>query len=268
LASGEYLRFLCSDDVLAPECLRDEIAAMEANTTAVLLSSTARRLTPTGEVLGTHADHFPPGLYPGAASVAGILWFRGEYGYNPLNYPSGILLRTVAARQAGMFDETMHMAADLDFFFRVLRTGDLLIVDRHGCDLTIHPAQEGAALSGRVEVMEEEYVLLHRFGALLGTPRALRHVTNQIGGLCLRFALGGWRHGDWESARRHLALARAHGSGLAVMAMACLRILTVRTLLARFGVRRLPKGMRASYAPAPADRGLPLRPRAITDSRK
>lgn len=243
LARGEYLRFLCSDDELAPDCLLGEVADMAANPTAVLLSTTARRRASTGEVLGTHADHFPPGLYAGAAAIAGILWFRGEYAYNPLNYPSGILLHTATARQAGRFDETMRMAADLDFFFRVLMSGDLLIVDRPGCDLTIHPAQEGASLNGRVEVMEEEYLLLQRFGALLGSPRDLRRVTDQMGGLCLRFALGGWRRGNRESARRHLALARAHGSGLFAAAMACLRILTVRSLL-RLGVRRLPKGMR------------------------
>ena len=248
LATGEYLRFLCSDDVLATDCLRHEIADMQANATAALLSSAARRLTPAGEVLGTHADHFPSGLYPGTKAVAGILWFRGEYGYNPLNYPSGILLRTAAAREAGKFDETMRVAADLDFFFRVLQLGDLVVVDRHGCDLTIHPAQEGASLSGRVEAMEEEYLLLNRFGALLETPRALRHVTDQMGGLCLRFALGGWCHGDRESARRHIALAREHGSGLSAMAMACVRILTVRALLTGLGVRRLPEVVRTTHA--------------------
>ena len=253
LARGKYLRFLCSDDELAPDCLRGEIADMEANATADLLSSTARRRTPGGEVLGTHADHFPPGLYPGAMAIASILWFRGEYAYNPLNYPSGILLRTAAARRAGRFDETMRMAADLDFFFRILMSGDLLVIDRRGCDLTIHPAQEGASLNGRVEVMEEEYVLLRRFGALLDSPRTRRQVTDQIGGLCLRFALGAWRRGDHDAARRHIALGRAHGSTLTSMAAACLRILAARALFKGLNVRRLPREMRATRsAPAPS----------------
>jgi len=256
LATGGYLRFLCSDDVLATDCLSGEIADMEANATAVLLTSTARRITGLGETLGTHAHHFPPGLYPGTGAIAGVLWFRGEYGYNPLNYPSGVLLRTAAARLAGRFDESMRMAADLDFFFRILLRGDLLVIDRHGCDLTIHPAQEGATLAGRVEVMEEEYLLLRRFGSLLESPQALRHVTDQMGGLCLRFALGGWRHGDRNSARRHIALANAHGTSVASMVAACVRIILRRALLTTFGVRRLPKEIRTSHPVASRSTGL------------
>ena len=288
LASGTYLRFLCSDDVLAPNCLRDEILAMEANPSAVLLSSMARRIRPSGELLGTHADHFPAGLYPGAAAIGGVLWFRGEYGYNPLNYPSGILIRTAAARRAGPFDVSMRMAADMDFFFRTLALGDLLVLDRHGCDITIHSDQEGVALTGRTEVMEEEYLLLERFGERLGSARALRHVTDQIGGLCLRHAIGNWRRGERELGRRHIALARAHGSRLATMAAACVRIFTLRLLLRVLGIRRLPAAIRRAttdhhVAGLPDDRSTRVldgdalmmtsaqataRTRAITDSRK
>ena len=256
LASGEYLRFLCSDDVLAPDCLRDEIRTMEETPSAVLLSSTARRIRPSGEVLGTHADHFPPGVYPGATAIGGVLWFRGEYGYNPLNYPSGILIRTAAARRAGPFDVSMRMAADMDFFFRTLALGDLVVLDRHGCDITIHPDQEGVALTGWTEVMEEEYLLLDRFGALLGSARALRHVTDQIGGLCLRHALGNWRRGERELGRRHIALARAHGARLPTMSAACLRIFVLRLLLRTLGIRRLPAGIRPAMTD-PHARAIP-----------
>ena len=90
-------------------------------------------------------------------------------------------------QRAGHFDTTMRMAADVDFFFRVLAAGDLLVVDRSGCDITIHRAQEGAQLSGQAVVMEEDYLLLERFGSTLASERSVRRVANQLSGLCLRF---------------------------------------------------------------------------------
>ena len=261
LANGTYLRFLCSDDALAPGCLPEEISAMEAHPDAVLLSSTARRVMSTGELLGTHADHFPPGQYDGRTAVAGVLLFKADYGLNPLNYPSGVLLRTDAAKRAGHFDTTMRMAADVDFFFRVLAAGDLLVVDRSGCDITIHRAQEGAQLSGQAVVMEEDYLLLERFGSTLASERSVRRVANQLSGLCLRFALGAWRRGDSPSVSRHLALARSHGASLANMAVALLRLAALRVLLRSLGRRLLPAGFRRSDR-ARADRAKSAVPRA------
>jgi glycosyltransferase involved in cell wall biosynthesis len=244
LTSGTYLRFLCSDDTLAPGCLAAEIADMEENPTAVLLSSTARRVSSTGELLGTHADHFPAGAYPGRTAIANVLRFKAEYGFNPLNYPSGVLLRTDAAKRAGHFETTMRMAADVDYFFRVLAAGDLLVSDRHGCDITIHREQEGAQLAGQAVVMEEEYLLLDRFGDALESERAVRRVAGYMGGFSLRFALGALRRRDKASAARHLALARSHGSSIVGMSVALLRIVILRLLLRILGVRLLPNGLR------------------------
>jgi len=250
LAAGTYLRFLCSDDLLAPDCLPREIEAMAASPSAVLLSSRARRVRPDGELLGMHAHHFPPGSYPGATAIAAVLQFNAEYGFNPLNYPSGVLLRTDAVRRAGHFDTTMRMTADVDLFFRVLSAGDLIVADHVGCDITIHGAQEGARLSGDAVVMREAYELLERFGAALSSARSVRHVARQLGGLCARFAIQARYEGDVESARRHVALARAHGCGNIGMAMGLVRIATVRALLRVFGVRILPHG----FAKASANR--------------
>ena len=243
LTSGRYLRFLCSDDVLPVDCLPPEIEAMEACPSAVLLSSRARRVRPTGEVLGMHAHHFPPGSYSGKTAIGAVLQFTAEYGFNPLNYPSGVLLRTSAVRRAGHFDTSMSMAADVDLFLRMLETGDLLVADHVGCDITIHHGQEGARLSGDALVLREAYLLLERFGGALGSARSVRHVARQLGGMCARFAIQARYEGDSVSARRHLELARRHGCGNAGMAMALARIAALRALLRVFGVRILPHGL-------------------------
>jgi glycosyltransferase involved in cell wall biosynthesis len=248
LATGEYLHFLCSDDTLTADCLSQEIAAMESSPSAVLLSSKARRVTPNGAVLGMHADHFPAGRYDGTTAIAGVLRFTAEYGFNPLNYPSGVLLRTSVVRQAGHFDTTMRLAADVDLFFRVLSAGELLVADHVGCEITIHRGQEGSRVSENALVMQEAYLLLERFGAALGPSRAVRYVVEQLGGMCLRFAIQARYRGDADSARQYVELARAHGCGTIAMTIALARIASVRALLHVAGVRMLPPGFATSSA--------------------
>jgi len=250
LATGTYLRFLCSDDTLTADCLEPEIKAMEASPSAVMLSSRARRVSPSGGVLGMHADHFPPGCYDGTTATAGILRFTAEYGFNPLNYPSGVLLRTSVVRKAGYFDTTMRLAADVDLFLRVLAAGDLLVAEHVGCDITVHRDQEGARVSGDALVMREAYLLLDRFGGALGSPRSIRHVANQLGGMCARLAIQARYRGDLESTREHLELARLHGCSSLDMATALTRIAAVRALFHLFGVRLLPDGFRNASASA------------------
>jgi glycosyltransferase involved in cell wall biosynthesis len=242
LARGRYLRFLCSDDVLAPGCLTDEVAAMNAQPSVVLLSSMARRVGADGTVLGSHADHVPPGVYAGRTAIAGVLQYKADYGYNPLNYPSGVLLRTEAVRRAGRFDTTMRMAADVDLFLRVLGEGDLLVTEHRGCDVTIHPNQEGARLAGNADVMREEFLLLERFGAAIASPPTRRRVAQSLGGFCLHFAVRDWARGDWASARAHIAVGREHGCKTPGMAAALARIAARRILLKALGVRLLPSG--------------------------
>ena len=129
LAQGQYLRFLCSDDKLIPCSLAQEIEIMDAHQEVALLTTRGRRVNERGYVLGPQADHFQPGIYLGQQAICAVLWFQAHYAYNPLNYPSGILLRREIARQVGPFDTTMKMSGDVDFFLRVLERGALAVVD-------------------------------------------------------------------------------------------------------------------------------------------
>lgn len=236
LTRGTYLRYLCSDDTLMPGCLAREIAAMEANPKASLLSSRGLRVNSTGQVLGSHADHLPPGTYNGEDAIGGILWYKAYYGYNPLNYPSGILLRTDIIRRVGYFDASMQMAGDVDLFLRVLDEGDLVVLDEYGCRITVHQHQEGSLLTDHPVVMEEEYALFERFRRLVSAT-TYNALVKQLGGMSLIFACRQWRRGNTEAALRHLKIARSHGSDLLEMSAASLRMIGLRLLLKSTGLR-------------------------------
>ena len=141
LARGEYLRFLCSDDRLAPDCLRAEVATMQANPDVSLLTTPARHVDEDGRFLRLYASEMPPAVYDGRQAVYAAFWLQVYYGKNPLNCPSGVLMRSSVARLIGEFDGSMSLAGDLEYYCRLLRHGNLAVLDRVGCEMMIHRAQ-------------------------------------------------------------------------------------------------------------------------------
>jgi glycosyltransferase involved in cell wall biosynthesis len=199
LADSTYLRLLSGDDALAPGCLRAEIAIMERNQGLAMLSTRGRFVTPEGAALGECATEFPAGIYSGADFP--LAWFRyyARTRRNPLNYPSGVLFRR-AAIGGERFEEGWRTAGDIDFYFKLLRRGDLGIAELRGCDITRHAAQAhvGPKLDGTA--IREQLALLDRFVE----PQLQPPLRRGLAGMCLALAA---MHGG-ESAGAHWRLAR------------------------------------------------------------
>jgi glycosyltransferase involved in cell wall biosynthesis len=141
LAAGRYVRILCCDDRLTPGCLAAEVALMDANPSAALLSTRGHLVRSDGGLVTVFARLLRPGLYPSREAIRAALWVGAYYGLNPFNYPSGVLLRRAALGDAVRFDERMRVAGDVDLFLRVLRRGDLLVADQVGCEILHHDGQ-------------------------------------------------------------------------------------------------------------------------------
>src|SRR5678816_3967583 len=62
-ARGQFVRILCSDDVLEPGTLDDELAVMTSDPEMALLSTRGLRISAEGEVLGLQAAALPQGRY-------------------------------------------------------------------------------------------------------------------------------------------------------------------------------------------------------------
>lgn len=240
LARGKYLRILCSDDRLVPNSLIRELEIMEEHPNVALLSTRGRRVDLTGRILGTQADHFQQGIYLGSQAIHAVLWFQAHYAYNPLNYPSGILLRREAAIKAGSFDTTMRMMGDVDFFLRMLEHGDLAVLDALGCDITIHTKQEGVRLTGDVAPMQELYLLAARYRPLSEQAGTYARIRQQLAAYALGLAFKFWRMGLPESSRAHRRLALASGVSKVQIAQGILRLLGLRLLLKTTGLRLVP----------------------------
>jgi len=240
LAATPYLRILAGDDMLVPGCLELEIALMERHPQLAMLSTRGRYVGPNGAALGDFACEFPPGIYAGQGFARKWFEYYARYRSNPLNYPSGVLFRRAAIGEQ-RFELSLRTAGDIDFYFRVLRRGDLGITDLHGCDVTRHPGQAhvGPNLDGTA--IREQLALVERF--IEGPPRAA--LRKYLAGTCLALALR--RYGRAESrpsSKIHLRLAAEISPNPVASAFG---LLTLAACRAARGVA----GRRAPYIPRP-----------------
>jgi glycosyltransferase involved in cell wall biosynthesis len=242
LARGDYLRFLCSDDRLVAGSLEQEIRIMKAHPDVVLVTTDARFVDEGGNSCNLPAIRLKPGIYSGSQAICS--WFRvfSHYGYNPLNYPSGVLFRTDVARRAGGFHTDMRLAADVNFYFRVLEFGMLASLDRVGCEIMLHSAQEQVIPNLSGIGMREHFSNVERFRDVLATCGQYRNVRRYLAGVVLGEAWHYRRRGLPAAAQAHFDIVARSGVGwiAATLAICCVNFM--RWLLKATGLRmiRLP----------------------------
>jgi glycosyltransferase involved in cell wall biosynthesis len=231
---GEYALFLCSDDRLEPGFLAHALGLLDAEPSAVLLSSRGRLIDREGRGKGTIARRFPPGRYAGQGVTAAWFWSSYHYGENPLNYPSGVLMRGSALRAALPFRTDLGAPADIDLFLRMLRHGDLLVTDRVGCAVMTHEGQEG--LKARNEVTRQQLALMEVFRAELEAAGAYERVRRQSAALAFAALARTALSEPGRTAAQYRAFGRAPGEMLSAAA----RLLGFRILDRLFGIRFTP----------------------------
>jgi hypothetical protein len=188
-ARGEYCIFLCSDDRLAPGFIESALRVLRSAPNAVLLTSRGRLIDADGIPGRTIADRFRPGLYDGNSVVPAWFWASFHYGANPLNYPSGIMLRTAALRQCLPFRAQLGATADIDMFLRILRTGDLCVSDALGCFVMQHSDQEGRIARGSGDLLRNYLALLAEYRGQLESCGIYGTINDQVSCLQLMAAL-------------------------------------------------------------------------------
>jgi phytanoyl-CoA hydroxylase len=241
---GEYALFLGSDDRLEPGFLAHALGLLDAEPSAVLLSSRGRLIDREGRSKGTIGRRFPPGRYAGHSVPAAWFWSSYHYGENPLNYPSGVVLRSSALRACLPFRADLGAPADIDLFLGVLRHGDLLVTDRVGCAVMAHEGQEG--LKARNDVTHQQLALMDVFRADLDSAGAYERVRRQSAAL----AFAALARTALSEPGRLAEQYRRFGRGMDEMLLAAAKCIGLRAL-DMFGVRWTPYLETASLSVEP-----------------
>lgn len=133
-AKGAYIKFLCADDMLLPECLEKMAAGLDLHPSVKLVSCGRLVIDMYGHKLGTR--HYMAGdNIVGGKQVITRCLFGGNY----IGEPTAVMFRKADLK--GCFREGMPQLSDMDMWFQLLEQGDLLSLEKPLCAIRSHPAQ-------------------------------------------------------------------------------------------------------------------------------
>lgn len=125
-ARGRYVKLLCQDDLLRPDCLAVQAGVLDDPAQAGVALVCARRdiIDEAGKVLIPGRGMRRAGRVPAAEALRRIV----RAGTNAIGEPVAVLFRAGAFARAGGFDGASPYMIDLDLWARLLRYGDLYAV--------------------------------------------------------------------------------------------------------------------------------------------
>lgn len=142
---GEYFKLVCADDTLAPTCLEQQVAALDAHPGAALVSSLRSIVDETGKpFLHRHGLRGLRGLVPGREALAHCI----RSGTNQIGEPAAVLVRTAMLRDAGTWSDEWPYMTDLELWFRLLHRGDLVALHEPLATFRVHTTGWSAAMGG------------------------------------------------------------------------------------------------------------------------
>lgn len=185
-ARGTYLKFLCSDDWLLPQCLERAVEMLEANPQVAFVA------VDQYSAWGDSNDYFPwPSrigyhfvrdcVVPGPQVFTRYCQRRNFYGGN-----SDCILRRTAFDQVGGYDESYGYYGDEDLYLRLARVGDVgviterLFVGRHHKDSSSSTYPMHKRIEERFRVIDRNFQ---------DVPRLKRRLYRENAGHALGLAL-------------------------------------------------------------------------------
>jgi glycosyltransferase involved in cell wall biosynthesis len=123
-ARGRYIKVLCGDDFLYPECLESQVATLDRHESdGVLLASCRRDIVYEDGAVAIRSR----GLKNLSGVVTGSVAVRRAVrsGTNPFGEPAAVLVRADAVTRSGPFATASSYVVDLEMWCRILEHGNL-----------------------------------------------------------------------------------------------------------------------------------------------
>jgi glycosyltransferase involved in cell wall biosynthesis len=237
-ATGDYVKFLCADDLLLPGSLRRMADALDADCAATLAVGARRLIDHKGATLAVQRYARRNLAIGGEQPINRCL-----FGKNYIGEPSAVMFRRSAAKRG--FSESFPHLIDLEMWFHLLEQGRLINLAEEVCAIRQHAAQmthkntrSGALLDDNVSLFEQygrkSYVRASRARSLSRKARVAYRV---------------WLCRDGISREKRNSVLARHSSKLLyhgavpVFAKALSAWRSLRPLLRTGSARLLPKSL-------------------------
>lgn len=133
-STGKYIKFLCADDVLMPDCLELMVSALKKHESASLVTAGRLLINENGKVLATKLLSKEDKIFNGKNIINLCL-----FGANYIGEPSATMFRRGVLDEG--FDAKFPHLVDLEMWFRLLELGDLVSISKPLCAIRRHDLQ-------------------------------------------------------------------------------------------------------------------------------
>jgi len=199
LARGEFIKYLCADDLLLPFCLERMVRSLEKDASVMLVAGGRQIINEVGNVIGVQQYSRL------ASSIAGFeVINRCLFGTNYIGEPSAVMFRREAA-QRGFREEFAHLM-DVEMWFHLLEKGKmeslpepLCAIRRHAAQMTVQSIRTAALVEDNVRLFEE-----------YGSKTYIRQSWINGVGRRIRMAYRVWLCRDHLDAMRRAQVLRTH----------------------------------------------------------
>ncbi|MGH1491261.1 MAG: glycosyltransferase family 2 protein [Acidimicrobiales bacterium] len=144
LATAPYVKLLCADDLLHPDCLTEELAVLTADSDLALVAGRRHFIDAAGEVV--LRDRGLVGLI-GRRESRPAVQAVVKSGINPIGCPSAMMFRRDAFALAGGFEGRWEYTLDLELAFRLLEHGAFYGIERSLSSFRISPTSASSVMA-------------------------------------------------------------------------------------------------------------------------
>ena len=129
LATGDYIKLVCGDDILYPTCIENQINILGniVNSKIALVTSCSGVIDSRGKLIFKRKSL----LKPGRNSPKQVIKKCMRLGTNLIGEPVVGMFRRESLKQGIKYDGCNPYMIDLDFWFQLLETGSLYIINQY-----------------------------------------------------------------------------------------------------------------------------------------
>lgn len=121
--SGEFIKLICADDMLAKDCLAKEVKALTDHPSAVLAESDTKLFDLNGKPKGFYKRYQSSGLTNGRKIARAGFFVKNYFGA-----PLANTFRRSAIERTGGFDPYYTYILDYDFWVSLACAGDVYVI--------------------------------------------------------------------------------------------------------------------------------------------
>lgn len=125
LATGEYVKLLCQDDLLHPTAIELQVSDLESHPSAGLAIAQRDIIDAHGKVLSKARGC--AGLKPGLVNGVHALEVGAWKGTNIFGEPVAVLFRAASMREALPWDDAQPFLLDMFFYAKILKVSDAVV---------------------------------------------------------------------------------------------------------------------------------------------